>query len=197
MNTHANRIGAAAVTAGLTLATVLAGAAPAAAAVTTRVHFDSVDGPDLFVNATPLREEYAGRGVHFFGPADADGGAVVDAVGGNWPMPARTGTQILAFSTSGVLSNGGTARWPETIRFDRKQDVVKLWVNQVNGGADARFKLVAKRAGNVVSTDVVTTDTADWVRLRVAAGRGISRVVLRANDPDNTWAADDLVTLRR
>ena len=206
MMTRAKRATAAAAAGGILLTAVAAAAAPATAGTPApvdptapaHVSFDELAGQAGFWSAYPLREEYAGIGMHFFGPTENDGGAVMDAVEGNWPVPARSGTQFLGFANS-EIANGGIASPPETIRFDRRQRVVRLFVSQqpLGGPEQATFTLVGRRAGKVVDTAVATTTTGAWTRLRVTSDRGIIKVVLQAADPDGTWAADDLVAKPR
>ena len=183
----------------LALTAVLVNTSPASATITKRVSFDETSGaPTDFQHAAPLRERYAGKGIHFKGPSSTDGGALIDE-DGSWAAPPRSGDQFLAFNaaSAGGMTNGGSPIGPETISFDRLQNVVSIYVYQ--GGFNvgtATFTMVAKRAGNTVDTAEVTTTTEDWALLRVSAPRGIRKVVLNADDPDDAWAADDL-TIKR
>jgi hypothetical protein len=177
----------------LALGTVVMPTGSAEAAVTV-LDFDygPAGEPCAFADVGPLREKYAGFGIHFSGPNATDGGAIQDTCG-NWGVEPRSGLRFLAFASDGQLGNGGVARWPEKISFDSVKRVVQIYVSQSGFSVgDATFTMVGKRAGKVIRTATVDTSTSDWVRLRVQARNGFSRVVLRASDPDDAWLADDL-----
>lgn len=166
---------------------------PAQAAVTV-LDFDYGPSgePCTFNETTPLREQYAGFGIHFRGPNATDGGAVVNTCG-NWGVSPHSGERFIGFAPDGTLSNGGTPIGPETIRFDSLKSVVQIYVSQSGFAVGtAKFTMVARRGGKVVKTASVTTTTSDWARLRISAPRGIGKVTLRASDPDRAWLADDL-----
>ena len=193
--TRLTRVGAACTLALAVVATTASGA-PAATTVTKHVSFDGPTAPAAFADASPLRERYAGRGIHFLGRNETDGGAILDE-DDQWGVDPHSGQQFLAFDKEAVLANGGVPWGPETIGFDQKQHVVKIYVAQLGPTVGtANFTLVARRAGQIVDVATVETTTRDWSLLRVSAPGGIRKVTLRGSAPDDAWAADDL-TIKR
>jgi len=172
---------------------VLVPAAPAQAAVTV-LDFDygPADTPCDFADVNPLREKYAGFGIHFTGPNDTDGGAILNTCS-NFGVQPHSGARFVAFSDGSTMANGGNPYGRITISFDSLKRVVQVYVSQ--GGfavGDMTFVFVAKRAGRVVQKAFGGTATSDWMLLRLNAPHGISQVTLRVHDPNNAWLADDL-----
>src|SRR5215207_9068653 len=96
---------------------------PATAAAQTTVDFDHnaagnpLAAPCGFDQTAPLTELYAMLGVRFSGPAQLQGGAILNECG-NFGVPARSGTNFLAFNRALYGKD------PETIRFDALQRTV-------------------------------------------------------------------------
>ena len=161
----------------------------------TTVDFDhDVDGntivaPPLFAQTNPLREIYSSFGVHFSGPATADGGAILDQ-DGNFGVPAHSGRNFLAFNRNAQMANGGIPRDPETIRFDTPPAQVTIYA--AGGVTNGYFEMDAfDRTGTLVAVNTVTT--RDWSPLRVVYTGGIDHVVLTASNlPQGYWVYDDL-----
>lgn len=180
--------------AALALGATLAPGSSASAAPLSEVNFEGgpADWPCAFSQVNPLRDRYAGFGIHFRGPTTTGGAAILDRCS-NFGVPARSGVRFLAFNADLTLHNGGVPKGPETISFDQKKTVVQVYVSQgSSGGNTASFKLVGKRAGHTVRTATTTTTTNAYTLLKVTAPGGMNKVVLSANDPDRHWVADDL-----
>ncbi len=159
------------------------------AAQATVIDFDDVVAPDLFAETGALREEYAGLGVHFVGPADKDGAAIVND--STWGVSAHSGLNILAVNPNAAdaLLGGGTPQGPETILFDSLMGEVSIYVSG-SGNADT-FTIEAYDAMNaLVDSDTVTTH--DWALLGVSSAAGIQRVVLAVPVYEGGSMFDDL-----
>jgi hypothetical protein len=168
--------------------------APAQAAGVTQLSFEDIPASCAFASVNPLRDRYAAA--KFRGASTTAGGAVLDNCA-NFGIAPRTGSRFLAFNSSSTMSNGGAPVGPEKIVLPTRQRSVALWVSQsgFNLGT-ATFKMVGRRGSTVVRTATVTTTTADWVKVQVAAARGITSVTVSTpTEPDGIWLADDL-TLR-
>lgn len=174
---------------GLALSAVVATPGPASAAVETLVTFDGFDAPSGFSETGPLRNQYSAKGVRFRGPNATDGGAVLDKDGG-WPVSPVSGENWLAFNPEATMSNGGTPVGPQKMIFDRRQNVVRILVNQ-SGSDSVVFTLVGKRGDRTVARSVFSTNNANWETLRVSNRRGMSAVVLKTTD-SGPWLADNL-----
>jgi len=150
------------------------------------VAFETQDRVCDFGRSQPLRDEYAGRGVHFRGATTTTGGAILHQCS-NFGVPARSGKRFLAFNRRAVYPSP-----PERVRFDALQRNVKLYAADggSEGDEEARFSLVAKRDGTVRARTVVTTTIGGYVSLRVAAPAGIDTVVLRSSAV--AFVVDDL-----
>lgn len=160
--------------------------------ISTVINFEITDKPCAFLGVGPLRDRYAGVGVHVRGPAPLDGAAILDECS-NFGVDARSGEAFLAVNNSTTMANGGTPRGPITVRFDDKQRSVSIWVSTGSAGPPAEtFKLVGKRGKNVIASDTVTTSVSDFQNLRVKNPQGFTKVVLRAVTSDGRWVADDL-----
>ena len=87
----------------------------------TVIDFDDLTAPCSFRDTTALRERYAASGVHFTGPEQNDGGAILNMCG-TFGVNARSGENFLAFNrySSGML-DGGMPADPETIEFDNNK----------------------------------------------------------------------------
>ncbi len=162
---------------------------------TTTINFDlDVDGnpiqaPPAFTFTNPLREIYSALGVHFRGPSQQGGGAILDQ-NSNFGVNAHSGRNFLAFNPSTHLANGGIPADPETIQFDRPMVDVSIYV--AGGYAVGYFGMDAfDSQGNLVATNTVTTQ--DWSPLRVFYSGGIDHVVLNIiREPDQVGVFDDL-----
>lgn len=145
-------------------------------------------GPWLFSWTNPLRTEYLSVGANFYGPSEMDGGAVVNAVTGNWGVVPRSGTDILAFNPSSMLLNGGFARGPEKIVFTNKARAVSIWFtgnyNQTVCTLDAY-----DNSDRLIASDIRGVQAQSWSKLSVSAPN-ISYVM--CNTTTWSWAVDDL-----
>ena len=77
------------------------------------INFDDVAAPDMFLNTTHLTDQYASLGVHFSGPSDIDGGAILNQ-SSNFGVNALSGVNFLAF-------NRGAMRWMAVYRKTLKR----------------------------------------------------------------------------
>ena len=112
---------------------------------------------------------------------------------GNWTgswVAAHSGRNFLAFNRSAQMANGGTARDPETIRFDTPPAQVTFYAP--GGFQSGYFEMDAfDGTGTLVAVNTVTT--RDWSPLRVVYTGGIDHVVLTASNlPQGFWVYDDL-----
>ncbi len=119
------------------------------------INFDDAAAPCLFMNTTALRDQYAGLGVLFMGPAVNDGGGAVDQCG-SWGVSGHSPPNFLGFNPDAHLSDGGIPRPPEIITFTNGASYV-----QVNAGSGAGAgQLVTMEAfdaaGNSLGSDSLT-----------------------------------------
>src|SRR2546427_12777746 len=110
---------------------IMSGGAAHASSLT--VNFDLLpDGtpflaPNQFVLTTALREQFAGRGVHFAG-----GGGVLT---GNFGVAGASGLNFLAFNARSAAhyADGSLPVPPERVQFDQPADLVRLRVGSSEG----------------------------------------------------------------
>lgn len=155
-------------------------------ASTDNVHirFNPGTAPCTFDSTSPLTDAYASLGVHFAGPADGEGGAILNQCG-RFGIRARSGQEFLAF-------NSGTyAQSPETITFDNPVKRVSMFIANGTRGAST-FKLIAMRGGEAVTRTTVVANTAFYTQISVRAKLGIDSVMLKGATPDGTWVVDDM-----
>ncbi len=164
------------------------GTAPASAVETTTITFDTnaagapLSAPCAFDRTAPLTELYAALGVHFSGPGEQLGGAVLNQCGG-FSVPARSGTNFLAFARAVY------GRDPETIRFDVPQRTVTIFGGSGYAGT---FTMVAYRGSAQVAIATTTPGVGAYGELSVTSGQGIDRVVLTATFSTPAFVFDDL-----
>lgn len=153
----------------------------------TVINFDDVTAPIGFLHATHLTDQYASSGVHFSGPSDTDGGAILDQ-GGGFGVNALSGVNFLAFNRNAVCSDGGVPRDPETILFD--SPVAEVSIYAACGHQTSTFTMSAYNASDVL-VDTDTVDAMSWELLTVSYDSGITKVILT----ETGWRAfvyDDL-----
>jgi hypothetical protein len=146
--------------------------------------------PQLFVNSNPLREQYAGQGVHFAGPTSLNGGAILDQ-GSSFGVPALSGQDFLAFNSLAIATmlNGGTPVGPETIQFDFSVSSVSIFAGD---GQGVGFNLTAYDAfNNVVGVDNQVNSLGSYVQLAVA-GSGITKITFDRTSGNTAWVVDNL-----
>jgi len=159
-------------------------AEPAQVAV---IDFDDVTAPCMFFETTALREQYSSFGVHFTGPAENDGGAIINMCG-QFSVDARSGENFLAFNREAMMENGGIPTDSEAIEFDQLMTYVSIYA--AGGRAEDAFTMDAYDAlGNLIDTDTVATQ--GWAELSVSSQTGISRIVLTQTG-DRSFLYDDL-----
>lgn len=155
------------------------------------VTFDEVGTqPKDFVNANPLRDEYAG--LRFSGPGPLDGGAVLD-VDANFGITARSGRNFLAFNRLSfvTMSNGGRPIDPETIEFlSSPVSSAEIYCF----GFGVAFKMEGFNSGGAsVAVATISSADADWTKLSIAAP-SISKITLTETTGSTSaaWVFDDL-----
>jgi subtilisin family serine protease len=82
----------------------------------TCIDFDEAPAPCWFIETTALRDEYAGLGVTFSGPAPLDGAAVLDECG-NFGVSGHSPPNFLAVNCASELADGGIPQDPEYLWF--------------------------------------------------------------------------------
>ena len=82
------------------------------------ISFDETEAPNLFLEPTPLSNEFSSLGVTFEGPTKLSGGAILND--SSFSVSARSGANFLAFNgTPGAaFPSGGFPIGPETLLFD-------------------------------------------------------------------------------
>lgn len=175
---------------------LLAGGAARAATVT--VDFErlpdgtAVQAPVVFSGASPVREEFAGSGVHFTVPnghASNIGGAGV--LTGNFGVAGYSGTNFLAFSFNPAarLANGQNPQPPQLLDFDQPVRLVRLNV----GGFGGTATLTAYDSDGAPVAAATLALTSRVAPLEVqTAGYDIASATLRI-DGSFGGIADDLV----
>lgn len=169
------------------LVSVLAACIVAPTQAATTIGFDDAVAPSTFANTVALTEAYAGLGVHFAGPAEKDGGAILDQ-DSSFGLGALSGRNFLAFNRQSGFSGGGVPQDPETILFDSLMATVSVYA--AGGRTTDTFTMMAYDAADVlVDTDTITT--LEWGLLSVSSPGGIRRVVLTQSG-DHAFIYDDL-----
>ncbi len=166
-------------------------AAPAASpllAGATVINFDDAAQPCSFVSTVALRNQYAGHGVLFMGPAPLDGGGVLDECS-NFGISGYSAPNFLAFNTASSFSDGGIPRPPQIITFTHRASHVQVNAGS-NSGAGHTITMEAFDAGgNSLGSDSLTLTTT-LNTLSIAADN-IAYVVI--NTPAQAFVLDDLV----
>ena len=152
----------------------------------SKIDFDDAAAPCNFAETIALSNEYSGAGVTFSGPADKDGGAVLDECSSFSPS-GHSSPNFLAFSTQKLLMDGGIPRGPETLSFANAVDHVRLnaaW-NHIN------ITMEAYDTGNNLLDSDMDSAISSVKPMHVSAA-GIARVVLHFSGAamlidDLTW----------
>lgn len=136
----------------------------------------SLSAPCLFVQTTPIREQYALLGVHFSGPDASSGGAILDQCS-NFGVSAASGTNFLAFNATATYTSVGTPASPETITFDSPVSAVSMLAS--GGFTSSPGQLTAfGMTNNLLAADSEILPQGSYVTLQVSSGAGIRKVVL-------------------
>lgn len=143
--------------------------------------------PCCFVSTVALTTLYAPLGVTFSGPGGNDGGAILDT-SGNFGVSPVSGSNFLAFNRSATMSDGGTARDPETITFASPVSSASIFA--AGGFSTGNFLMEAFDAtSTLVDSDSVATLL--FAQLSVS-GAGIVRLVLTETNGINSFVYDNL-----
>jgi len=167
------------------IALAVAVAAPAHA---INITFDEAGlAPNLFSNANPLRNEYAGLGVFFAGPTVLGGGAILNDI--TWNVQATSGRNFLAINQGAVMANGGIASLPQAISFSTLQASASIRAS--GDDFDTNFSMKAYRAGNLVETDLEFTAMQTWTTLSVSVAGGFDTLFLDGVNQGGLFLFDD------
>lgn len=153
------------------------------------INFDDVTAPCLFMDTTALRDQYAGLGVLFMGPAENDGGGIVDQCGA-WGVNGYSPPNFMGLNQDGHFSNGGIPRPPETITFTNGATHVQVNTGSNHGAGQIVTMEAFDAAGISLGSDSLTlAPTVDTLSITVT---GIAYVVI--NSP-SYFMLDDLAFL--
>ncbi len=162
---------------------------PVGAVADIFITFDEAGtAPTSFIEVFPLTS--SSSGVTFSGPVDGHGGAILNA-GGNFGVPAKSGSNFLAFNRGTTMKNSGIPTDPETIVF-----TTDLWktvsIYAAGGNSMDTFLMQAfDSIGSLVGTASVTTQ--GWSLLIVSSeAENIKKVVLTQTAGDGIFVFDDL-----
>ena len=148
-----------------------------------------IDASGEFSETTALRELYASMGVHFLGPGDLDGGAILNQ-GGNFGVDAFSGKNFLAFNRNSHLGDGGIPTDPETILFDIPMVTVSIWAAGGNGTGGSFLMEAFDETDTLVASDSVFT--VGFSQMSVSWDKGMTKVVLTELGADDHFVYDDL-----
>jgi Bacterial Ig domain len=176
----------------LLLTCVVFGLLPAGSALgaTRTINFDDPGppppdpAPTLFMDTHPLTDRYADLGVHFAGPEDGAGGAILNA--SSFTITGESPPNFLAFNPSASYPSGKTASGPETVTFDSPIHAASINAGQSSGGT---VTVTAFDGSTPVSTSFRTSAQA-IATLSVQAARITS---LRLEFTGSAIGFDDLV----
>ena len=146
--------------------------------------------PNNFASTNPLRNEYAGVGVKFWGSdgsTGVNGGAILDQ-SSNFGTGAFSGSNFLAFNGGGTMLNGGTAKGPEYINFGSPASTVSAMVAVASSVGSFTFDAFDS-GNNLVGSNTIRTQ--DWAMLSVS-GNNIAYVVFSFQNDNNIAILDDL-----
>jgi hypothetical protein len=126
----------------------------------TKIDFDDyTNAPNLFGEATAIRNRYEALGVRFTGP----GNAGPTLLGFNtFGVTGLSGSNFLAFDAGEQLANGAEANLPVTIEFDRPMKRVDFFAG--SNQSTRIFYEATDAAGEITSTgDIITKPEMDVV----------------------------------
>jgi len=135
--------------------------------------FEMVGAKCLFLDTTPLNNQFALDGVTFSG-----GGTALNRCA-NFAVAPHSGTDLLAFHIFGY----GTG--PEVITFADPVSSVSIWVTSTAG--DDTFRLIDN---NGLSASVLALNSV-WAQLTLM-GPAFTQVTLSEQGGKYLWLADDL-----
>lgn len=164
-------------------------------AMAISINFDEFGmGPTLFNSTDPVREEYAGMGVHFKGPGDFDGGAILED--SSFAVKAHSGTNFLAFNRNGTdgvkMLSGGHPFDPESILFDNAISDFSIWATS---NTTAGLFVVAAYDSNdtFLGVNAFLSSANQWSQIGFSSGSSnISKIVLTEASNASVFMYDDL-----
>lgn len=166
--------------AGESLRQAAAGDGPCSPSGLIRINFDETTRPSAFMDTTALRTDYRLQGVLFGGPAEKDGGAVVQAY--SWGgITGYSPPNILGFNVYSTLQDGGHPVLPEDISFPGEASYVRIGAAS-NAGTPATVVMEAfdKNGGSLGSDSFVLSLNLQFLEV---SARHISRVQIRSTTP--------------
>jgi hypothetical protein len=155
------------------------------------IDFDDVTAPPLFSDTVRLTDRYAALGVIFEGPRGNDGGAILNEAGG-FGISGHSSPNFLAFNSTATLDDGGTAKGPETLRFDPSVRSVNI-IAARGHSAGGEMILEAFDASNMLVDSAAITLSNVMSPIRVSGSR-IARVVISSTA--ESFVLDDLTFSR-
>ncbi len=152
----------------------------------TLIDFDEGSQPCVFAETMALRHTYSAQGVLFEGPAELDGGGVLDECG-NFGVYGHSSPNFLAFNPGSSFQGGGIPQPPETILFNPPVTVVSFIAA---AGAYGALTATAYDSDDnpLDSVELTLTYNAQSVTL---TGEGIAYVVVDQTD-QVSWILDNL-----
>ena len=152
----------------------------------TLIDFDEASQPCTFAETVALRHTYSALGVLFDGPAELDGGGVLDECG-NFGVYGHSSPNFLAFNPGSLFQGGGIPQPPETILFNPPVAVVSFIAA---AGAYGALTATAYDSDDIPldSVGLTLTYNAQSVTL---TGEGIAYVVVEETD-QMPWILDNL-----
>jgi len=142
----------------------------------TMIDFDDLDpAPTDFGDALALRDRYEALGIQFRGNSEINGGAILDKSGTD-SVTGFSAPNALSFAMGGILSDDGTARLPETLRFDPPIRHVQF---RFGAGAEAEITAAAFDATDTLigsttipintSLQTLTLDSPGAIRVEISS----------------------------
>ena len=151
----------------------------------TVINFDGGLAPCAFAQTTAERNDFAGQGVTFTGPAANDGFAILDECG-NFSVTGQSSPNFLAWNVSASLSDGGVARGPETLTFSPEVSLVQVNIG-ASGGGQATMEAFNSGGGSLGSNTIPLTSALQTLQV---SANGIAKVVITVTSSDGVL--DDL-----
>lgn len=152
------------------------------------IDFDDVEAPCSFSDQYPLGDEYVDLGVEFAGPAEGDGGAILNECG-NFGVSGHSAPNFVAFNWDATMANGGTPTGSEYIYFTEPVNYVSVLVGSGSGaGATLSMRAYDSDGVLIAETSVVLAPVLQEIAVEACP---IATVVIGDLQP-RVWVFDDL-----
>jgi hypothetical protein len=153
------------------------------------INFDTVHAPCLFKNTFALRNEYGALGIVFLGPAQLDGGGLINQCS-VFGVTGYSPPNFLGFNPlNAAFHDGGIPRGPERILFKTAMSHVEVKVAHGNTYEGSAIMTAFDSHGVVL--DTVTLTLSNTLTPFSIDAQGIKSVVV--NSDAAQWVLDDLV----